>query len=113
MKRTALLPLVALVALGAAPQSSFITATPMPNFKPPPRRAAPTTPPGYTTAPTPNQDSVEPTERASNAASVAPGFFTRRDQYRGEGISASSSAQADQDRRAKPGAGIVLTTPLQ
>ena len=109
------LPFVALLAMGAAPPSGFITATPMPNF-PATRRSPPptaSTPPGYTSAPTPDQDSFAPQSKASNDTSVAPGLFTRSDQYRGEGISAASSAQTEQDRKAKPGAGIKLSMPLQ
>ena len=112
----ALVPVVALLAMGAAPQRSFVTATPMPDFAPqrlPPRGPVTTTPPGYDTAPTPNQDAFAPTTRASKDSSVSPGLFTRRDQYRGEGLSAASSAQTEQDRRAKPGAGIKLSVPLQ
>jgi hypothetical protein len=109
-----LLPVMALLATGASPPSGFITGTPMPDFRQP-RRAAPPapTPQGYTSAPTPDQDSFAPQTKASEDASVGPGLFTRRDQYRGEGLSASSSAQIEQDRRAKPGAGIKLSMPLQ
>ena len=114
MTATRLLAVFTLLATGASPPSGFITGTPMPDFSSP-RRAAPpaTTPPGYTSAPTPDQDSFAPHARASEDASVGPGLFTRRDQYRGEGLSASSSAQTEQDRRAKPGAGIKLSMPLQ
>ncbi len=96
---------------GAGPTNSFTTTTPMPTFTAP-VRPAPTPPQAFTTAPTPNQDVDAPTTRASDATSVSPGFFYRRDQYRGEGLSPSSSAQTQQDRRAVPGAGINLTTPL-
>ena len=97
---------------GAGPTSSFTTNTPMPSFSPAPARPAPASPQAFTTAPTPNQDVNAPSTRASDATSVSPGFFSRRDQYRGEGLSPSSSAQTQQDRRAVPGAGISLTTPL-
>ena len=85
------------------PVSSFTTQAP----------ARVTAPPGYTTAPTPNDDAAAPVTRASKDTSLAPGFFSRRDQYRGEGLSPGSSAQIEQDRRAKPGAGINLRMPLQ
>lgn len=114
MRRAAWLPLAALLAMGAAPRSSFVTATPMPDFTPPPRGPAPATaPPGYVAAPTPDQDAFGPRARASNETSVGPGLFTRRDQYRGEGLSPSSSTQIEQERRVKPGAGIKLSVPLQ
>ena len=107
------LVLMGLLAMGASPTSSFVTATPMPSFAPTPHAPPITAPPGYTTAPTPNEDSLAPQAKASKDASVGPGFFTRRDQYRGEGLSPSSSVQAEQDRKAKPGAGINLRMPLQ
>jgi hypothetical protein len=44
---------------------------------------------------------------------LAPGVFTRRDQYQGQALSPSSSVQSEQERRAKPGAGFNLTMPLQ
>ena len=110
---TALLPVVALMLIAAAPKQAFVTNTPMPDFPPAVSAPAPAlAPQAYVTAPTPNQDAFGPTTRASNAASVGPGLFTRRDQYRGEGLSASSSAQAEQDRRVKPGAGIKLSVPI-
>lgn len=109
-----LLPLIGLLACGAGPRHSFSTTTPMPEFRPPPRpQATVTAPPGYTTAPTPDNDATGPQSRASRNASVAPGLFARSDQYRGQGLSASSSAQTGQDRRAKPGAGLKLSMPLQ
>ena len=96
---------------GAGPTNSFSTNTPMPSFTAP-ARPAPAAPQAFTTAPTPNQDVDAPTVRGSDATSVSPGLFYRHDQYRGEGLSANSSAQTQQDRRATPGAGINLVTPL-
>ncbi len=114
MKRAALLPLLTLLAAGAGPSGSFTTASPLPNLTPPSRPApAAPAPPGFTAAPTPNQDADLPQTRASGDTAVTPGFFTRRDQYRGEGLSPSSSAQTTQNRRAAPGGGISLTMPLQ
>ena len=116
MRARAVVPIVALLAMGAAPRGSFVTATPMPDFTPPPRtrvQGNTTATPGYDTAPTPDQDAFAPTTRASKDSSLAPGLFTRRDQYRGEGLSAASSAQTEQQRRVKPGAGFKLSVPLQ
>ncbi len=114
MRVSVLLPLVGLLTVSASPPPRFTTVTPLPpEFTT--SRPAPTpdtTPPGFTTAPTPGDVSA-PVAPQSKDATLAPGFFTRRDQYRGEGISAGSSAQIEQDRRAKPGAGISLTMPLQ
>ena len=115
-KQTALLPFVALLAMAASPKTSIVMAPGMPDFTPtrqPPSQATVVNPEGYSAAPTPDQDAFAPTSKASNATSVAPGLFTRRDQYRGEGLSPSSSAQTEQDRRAKPGAGIKFSVPLQ
>lgn len=83
----------------------------------------PPTPPGgvpadpgsnYDLAPTPNRDLDAPTgPRAHAAPELAPGFFTRGEQYRGEGYSTGSTAQAEQERRVRPGAGFKLRLPLQ
>jgi hypothetical protein len=112
MTRLLLLPVALLLAGGAG----ITPNTAMPEFstsirKPPPSMPPP--PPGFTTAPTPDSDAFAPTVRASKDASVGPGIFNRRDQYRGEGLSSSSSAQIEQDRRVMPGAGIKLSMPLQ
>ena len=112
--RTALLLMAGGLLLAAAAPTTLDPNTPWPNFTM--QRtvpAQPTNPPGFTTAPTPNSDASAPVTRASKDASLAPGFFSRRDQYRGEGISPGSSAQAEQDRHAKPGAGLNLLMPLQ
>ena len=80
----------------------------------PPRGASNQPGPNYDPAPTPNRDIDAPQDpRASNAPELAPGIFTRGQQYRGEGYSAGSSAQAEQERRARPGAGFKLRLPLQ
>jgi len=70
--------------------------------------------PNYDVAPTPNRDLDGPlAPRASNSPELAPGIFTRGQQYRGEGYSPGSSAQAAQERRAQPGAGFKLRLPFQ
>ena len=112
MRRLGLLPVLGLLVAGAPPPSNLAPTTPLPNFTAQ-APAAVTAPPAYTTAPTPNDDASAPITRASKDASLAPGFFSRRDQYRGEGLSPGSSAQIEQDRRAKPGAGFSLRMPLQ
>ncbi len=81
----------------------------------------PPTPPGaarsgpsYDVAPTPNRDLDAPNGPRANAApELEPGLFTRGQQYRGEGYSSGSSAQAEQERRVRPGAGFKLRLPLQ
>ena len=81
----------------------------------------PPTPPGvagaepnYDLAPTPNRDLDVPAgPHAKAAPELAPGFFSRSEQYRGEGFSSGSSAQAEQERRVRPGAGFKLHLPFQ
>ncbi len=114
MKPATWLPLAGLLAAAASPPPNLSPVVPMPSLTTrAPAPAPASAPPGYTAAPTPNDDIYAPVTRASKDASVSPGFFTRRDQYRGEGLSRGSSAQTEQDRRVKPGAGINLSMPLQ
>ncbi len=96
--------------LQATPQGSPLFPLP-----PTPPRGGPTgSTPSYDPAPTPNRDIDAPQgPRASNSAELAPSLFTRSQQYRGEGYSRGSSAQAEQERRALPGAGFKLRMPLQ
>ena len=57
----------------------------------------------FQAAPMPNRELEAPGEpRASNEPQFSASLFTRRDQYRGEGISPNSSAQAEQERRYGP-----------
>ena len=68
----------------------------------------------FQAAPMPNRELEAPGEpRASNEPQFSASLFTRRDQYRGEGITPNSSAQAEQERRLRPGAGFLLKMPLQ
>ena len=114
----ALLPFGLVMLTAAGPPNSFLTISPAPSFSTtdtkPAQKPGAATPDGYTAAPTPNQDVVPPTPpKASSEASLSPGFFTRKDQTRGDGYLPSSSIQAEQQSRAKPGAGINLSLPLQ
>ncbi len=114
MRRAAWLALAGLAVAGAAPPSSFtITPTLPDSVKPPPRPPPKPGIPGFTAAPTPDPEASVPATEASKDSSLSPSLFTRHDQYRGEGISPSSSAQSGQDRKSKPGAGLNLTMPLQ
>ena len=96
--------------LQATPRDSALLPLP-----PAPPRVRPSSPgPTYDPAPTPNRDLDAPLgPRASGAPELAPGLFTRGQQYRGDGYSAGSTAQAEQERRARPGAGFKLRMPLQ
>lgn len=117
MKRV-LLPLLALPLLAASPPPRGFNltmpgdASPLPVTPPNPPAPAPL-PQRYAPAPLPNRDVDAPLgPRASNEPRVAPGLFTRSDQYRGEGFSSGSSAQTEQEKRLRPGAGINLHLPL-
>ncbi len=101
------------LAVAAAPSSGVNTLTAPSFLVAPTQRIAPTAP-SFTPAPVPNQDAAGPSgPRAGRDAELAPSFFTRSNQYRGEGYSANSSSQIQQDRRVQPGAGVNLRVPLQ
>lgn len=104
-----------LLTMAAAPPAGFSITTPAPSFSVTPDPLGKTTAPlGYAPAPLPNRDAVTPTSpRSSSDASLTPGVFTRSDQYRGQGLSPSSSVQSDQNRRVRPGGGLNLNMPLQ
>ena len=114
------LSLVLLLPAPALPQHRGLNLQARP---PSPLLPLPPTPPGtaaagpsspYDVAPTPNRDLDAPAgPRTGAAPELAPGIFTRSEQYRGEGYSAGSSAQAEQERRVRPGAGFKLRLPLQ
>ena len=119
--RRLLLPLLALPLLAASPPQRGLSLQALPPSASPllPLPPTPPTPPArapareFDPAPLPNRD-VEPLgPRASGAPSVGPSLFTRSDQYRGEGYSKGSTAQSDQERRLKPGAGFSLRMPFQ
>ena len=67
--------------------------------------------PRFQAAPVPNRDVDLPTERATNDPKLSATLYNRRDQFRGDAISPSSSAQAEQERRVRPGAGLALKIP--
>jgi len=95
--------------LQATPQRSPLLPLP-----PAPPSGGPPSAPSFDLAPTPNRDLDAPSgPRASTAPELAPGIFTRSQQYRGEGYSTGSSAQSEQERRLRPGAGFKLRMPLQ
>lgn len=70
-------------------------------------------PPSFQPAPLPNRDVATPqAPRASNEPSLAPTLFTTRTQFRGDGFSPGSTAQGQQEKNLKPGAGFSLHMPL-
>ena len=116
MKRV-VLPFVALPLLTAAAQQRGLSlAVPAPDggftvFSRPAAPASPTV--RLQPAPLPNRDYEAPGAGTdSSSTSVSPSLFTRSDQYRGEGFTKGSTAQSDQDRRVRPGAGFSLKMPL-
>lgn len=100
------------------PRGGFtLQATPSPLLPlpatPPQATRPPANGPVFEPAPTPDRDNTGPTgPRASNDPTLAPALFTRRNQYRGDGFSPGSTAQEEQERRVKPGAGFNLRMPL-
>lgn len=110
------LPLVAHAQ--PAPRGLVLQATPSPSpLLPLPQRprvaARPQAGPTFEPAPTPNRDASGPlTPRATSDPELSPTLFTRRNQYRGDGYSPGSTAQEEQERRVKPGAGFNLRMPL-
>ena len=69
--------------------------------------------PIYEPAPVPNREFSAPQALgAGDEPSLAPTLFTSKNQYRGDGFSPGSTAQSEQEKRAKPGAGFSLHMPL-
>ncbi len=71
--------------------------------------------PVYTPAPVPDRDAAAPTGPRSRRrdAELSPSLINRSDQYRGDGYVNGSTAQTEQEKRVKPGAGFSLRMPLQ
>lgn len=78
--------------------------------------SAPATPgvaPSFQPAPLPDRNVFTPqAARANNEPSLAPTLFTTRTQFRGDGFSPGSTAQSQQEKNLKPGAGFSLHMPL-
>lgn len=78
-----------------------------------PDKLAAARPPPFQPAPLPNRNLNTPApERATNEPSLAPTLFTTRTQFRGDGFSAGSTAQSEQERKLRPGAGFSLHMPI-
>ena len=75
--------------------------------------ATPGAVPSFQPAPLPNRNVFTPQgPRASNEPTLAPTLFTSRTQFRGDGFSPGSTAQSQQEKNVKPGAGFSLHMPL-
>jgi hypothetical protein len=115
MTRWLLLPLaLPLLAASPAPRQHFSLTVPSDPLAPlatgPLVSARPAT--TFQPAPTPNRDAALPTARASDQPRVTPSLFTTPNQYRGDGFSPGSTAQSEQERHMKPGAGFSLHMPF-
>ena len=76
-------------------------------------RIASARPPSFLPAPLPNRDVSTPApERATNETTLAPTLFTTRTQFRGDGFSPGSTAQSEQEKKTRPGAGFSLHMPF-
>ena len=111
--RAVWLVVLALPLMAAAPRGQAFTLTvpsdPGLPFPAPQSKTAP----NYAPAPLPNRDVSTPAPgRASTEPTLAPTLFTSRTQFRGDGFSPGSTAQSDQERRTKPGAGFSLHMPI-
>lgn len=71
--------------------------------------------PVFTPAPVPNRDAAAPTGPKVRRpdTELSPSLFNRSDQYRGDGYINGSTAQSEQEKRVRPGAGFNLRMPLQ
>ena len=115
-KRLLIICAATLMLSAAGPTNSFLTVTPLPDLGTSARAKRTTTPPAgdYTAAPTPNQDIGPPSAgKQSQDTSVSPSLFTRQSHSSSDGYLPSSSLQSATDNRARPGAGINLSMPLQ
>lgn len=115
MRVLAVSALSLLVMAAAPPQRGFVVAVPDVSGYGLGGRAPTLAPPtsGLQPAPLPNRDVEGPAQgRAGTETRVSPTVLQRSDTYRGEGFSRGSTAQAEQERRAKPGAGFNVKVPF-
>lgn len=115
--RWSLLALAPLLMAASPPRGFDMQAAPASPLLPvpptPPPRAPSEAMQGYAPAPTPNRDVDAPLgPRAGDDARLSPTIINRRNQYRGEALDPTSSAQAEQERKLMPGAGFSLRMPL-
>ncbi len=114
MSRLVLLLVTALTGPALA-QGSFkkpIELLPMPSAPPPNASRGGS---AFTPAPVPNRNaSVPPGPRVRRPdTEFSPSLFNRSEQYRGDGFVNGSTAQSDQEKHIRPGAGFNLRMPLQ
>ncbi len=124
MRRASLLTVLVTIVLGspgsawaqASPSRGLslqVPSTPGQNLPLPPRPPAAPPASAYAPAPLPNRDLEYGNSLPSRAGTqVSPSLFTRKDEFRGDGFGKGSTAQSEQERRVRPGAGLSLRMPL-
>lgn len=114
MRKTWWLIAAAMPLLAAAPNRQLSLSVPSDStLQPlaPPSATAPRQ--RYEPAPLPDRGLALTVPRTTAEPHVAPTLFTTRDQYRGDGFSRGSTAQAEQEHRYKPPVGFSLHMPFQ
>jgi hypothetical protein len=117
MRPWLLIPLVLPLMAASPPRQQLTLAvpndpSPLIPVSPSPLSLTPRPGPIYEAAPLPNRDLSGPAARGSSGPSFGPSLFTTKDQYRGDGFSPGSTAQSEQEKRMKPGAGFSLRMPF-
>jgi hypothetical protein len=117
MRPWLLIPL-ALPLLAASPARQQLSLavpndpSPLIPMSPSPLSLTPKSGPAYEAAPLPNRDLNGPITRGASGPSWTPSLFTTKNQYRGDGFAPGSTAQGEQERNMKPGAGFSLHMPF-
>jgi hypothetical protein len=97
--------LSALWAIAAAPAPQTDEALPVPPIPP-------AVQPADEAAPVPDVALRQPTPAARSGLNVSPSLFNTPRQFRGDGYTPNSSAQAAQERQFRPIPGLNLQLPL-
>lgn len=100
-----------LLLAAAAPEPSYMMVMAMPLGHGPSHLAQP----AFQPAPVPSQDDAPNTADAHSAKShFGPALFAAsHQQFRGDGFTAHSTEQIEQERNFRPGGGFALKMPLQ
>ena len=115
MKSLWLLP-AALILAAASPPRQITLTVPGDGFGSNPlgaSRPAPTAT-RLEPAPLPDREVTGPAAGSGGASgpTVSPTVFANREQYRGDGFSRGSTAQAEQERNVRPSVGFKLRMPF-
>jgi len=117
MRPWLLMPVALLLIAASPPRQQLSLAvpgdpSPLLPLSTSPLSLSPKTGPTYEAAPLPNRELSGPASPTASGTRLAPSLFTTRNQYRGDGFSANSTAQGEQEKRMKPGAGFSLHMPF-